>query len=780
MAAPSDIESPDPDQAADLVDFITMLRKLRMAAGNPSYRVLAKRTGELMLPPQTISHTTVTDVFQPRRRRLDTALLTAIVRALGQDPASVGRWRAAYIRVQNETKHSDSGQVVRHLPADLATFTGRVAEMKSVLAVADRLASGGAPTAVVITAFEGMAGVGKTRLAVHAAHEVVRTGRFEDVQLYVNLRGFDPDRPPADPAEVLDGFLRSLGVPGPLVPSGLEARAAMFRDRMYGRNAVLLLDNAADEEQVRELIPAAPTCLVLITSRHSLAGLDGAVVHRVGSFDTADGVNLLARIVGTDRVGAEPDVAAAIVEACSGLPLAIQIAGTRLRSRPAWTLGDLHQRLADEGRRLAELVKGGHAVAAAFAVSYGHLDGDARRVFRFLGLHPGPDIDVPAGAALIGLDDRHVERILEELVDAHLVQQHRNGRYNLHDLLRLFALERTREEDSEAVRSAATERLLAYYLGAAVNADRAISAGPPQRHIEARSVSGVAPKDFADRDSAMNWCSQERLNLLAVVGHAAATGHHDVAWQLPLAMAGYFWLSAHTDEWADALRVGLTAAIDAGDVVGQACLYSRLGIVSAEAGRTSAALEHLQQALALFQKVGDRADTASTLHNLATVHEIRGDVRSAIPCLEQALDAKKALGDRAACAVTLAGLGKAYLKLRDYETAVGYCSEAIAIYDEFGDEHRAAIASETIGQAYREQGQLAESEKYLREALGAAVRLGAKRTEAAALYNLGQLFAQRDDREASLEYLDRAHDLFAELGDALAADVDETRRRIRG
>lgn len=268
---------PDPDRAEDLAEFVGLLGELRAWAGLPSYRVLAKRVGPLMRPAREIPLSTVVDTFKTERRRLDLDLVVAVVRALGADEPTVDRWRAACIKVHGLAKSGGPAGVFGQLPTDLATFTGRREELARLISQATHPQEGlgsGAHT-VVISAIEGMAGVGKTQLAIRAAHELVRAGHFTDVQLHVNLRGFDADLPPADPSAVLEAFLRQLGVPVQQIPATRDERAAMFRDRLRERHALILLDNAADEEQVRDLIPAAPSCLVLITSRRSLAAWTG-------------------------------------------------------------------------------------------------------------------------------------------------------------------------------------------------------------------------------------------------------------------------------------------------------------------------------------------------------------------------------------------------------------------------------------------------------------------------------------------------------------------------
>lgn len=343
--------APDPADAADLAEFIRALERLRLWAGGPSLRTLAKRVGPLLRPPQTVSHTTVADVFRPDRRRLDPDLVLAVVRALGAGEADAARWRAACARVHADARSCGPAGVLRQLPADLATFTGRERELTALT----RHVGGGAP---VLGAIEGPAGIGKTQLALHAAHHLVRAGSCADVQLYVDLHGCDPEHPPADPATVLGRFLRQLEVPPHRVPTGRAERAAMFRERMHGKQAVVVLDDAATAAQVRDLLPASPTCLVLITSRHELTGLDGVEPHRLGAFTEAEALLLLTRVLGAGRVAAEPEAAERILRACGYVPGAVSAVAARLRSRPAWRLADLE-------RSLHRTPAGGHQARSA-------------------------------------------------------------------------------------------------------------------------------------------------------------------------------------------------------------------------------------------------------------------------------------------------------------------------------------------------------------------------------------------------------------------------------
>ena len=454
------IQPPDPAGARDLAEFIDALGMLRLWAGGPSYRVLAKRVGLFTRPPRKVAHTTVSGIFQPQRRRLDLDTVTAVVRALGLSETDVARWRQAHIRVCAEAKTGGAAGVLRQLPPDLAVFTGRAAELDELLAAVRRRERGDATTAAVCV-IEGMAGVGKTRLAVHLAHLLVRSGRYDDAQLYADLRGFDPDQPPVSPTVVLRAFLRTLEVPTRLIPESLAERSAMFRDRIRNRRALILLDNAADESQVRELIPAAPGCLVIITTRRTMADLGCAAALRLDVLDPSDSRALLGRIAGNERLVSEPAAAAAVTAACGHLPLAVSCAAGRLRSRPDWSTADLLAEL--RGARSRTMPVRGRSVARAFDTSLARLDDEQRRAFLLLGLCPGKDMGAEAAAIMAKTATATARELLESLVDENLVLSPTAGRFTLHPALRGYAAVKAAHELPEPERRASLRRVLHWY-----------------------------------------------------------------------------------------------------------------------------------------------------------------------------------------------------------------------------------------------------------------------------------------------------------------------------
>ena len=463
---------PDPSQAGDLAGFVELLVRRRAYAGNPSYRALAKKVGPLLQPPRVLSHTTLANTFRPGRRRMDLDLVVAIVRALGADEDEARRWHDACTRIHSEGKFGATATVavLRQLPAELATFTGRESELKALCDSIEK--SSDHCGTVVICAIEGMAGVGKTQLAIRLAHRLVRAGRFQDAQFYVNLRGFDPAKAPANPVSVLGTLLSALEVPAQLIPAGLEECAAMFRDRIHDKSAVLLLDNAADEDQVRHLIPAAPGCLVIVTSRRSMAGLDGAKAYQLAEFSHDEARKLLARIAGRERVESAPTATRQLIDVCGRLPLAVALAAAKLRSRPTWQMTDLVDHLDEIGPH--RMRAGGRALHPAFDWSYRALSDEARKVYRLLGIMPGIHACAEIVAAMGEVAPRRAREILEQLHDEHLLRQPVPGRFEIHNLLCAHAAERAAQELTIDEQAAAITRALAWYAATTDAAGRAL------------------------------------------------------------------------------------------------------------------------------------------------------------------------------------------------------------------------------------------------------------------------------------------------------------------
>jgi DNA-binding SARP family transcriptional activator/tetratricopeptide (TPR) repeat protein len=647
--------------------------------------------------------------------------------------------------------------VPRELPADVPAFTGRAAE----LAELDRLLRSPAPgpdgsgesqagpargPAAVISAVSGTAGVGKTALAVHWAHRAA--DRFPDGQLYVNLRGYDPDRP-MTAAEALAGFLRALGVPGSDIPPGLDERAARYRSLLSGRHMLIVLDNAGHAEQIRPLLPGTPGCAALITSRDALPGLvarDGATRLDLDLLPLPEATALLTQLIG-QRADANPLAAAELARQCSRLPLTLRVAAELAAARPAVPLKDLVADLADEQRRLDLLDADGDpraAVRAVFSWSYRQLGADAARMFRLAGLHPGPDITVPAAASLAGIAEANAERLLRELARAHLIAEHLPGRYAFHDLLRAYAAEQARHTDTQADRDAAVGRVLDHYLHTAA---RAVGLLNPTRKliVLAPPGPGTAPEQPGDYAQALAWFEEEHQVLLAALALAAGSGFDAHAWQLPWAMTSFLRVRGYWQEWAAVQRTALAAATRLGDAAAQALCGRLLGMACTELGDIDRARGHYASSVTLYQRLGDRVGEARIHQSLGGLAERQRRYADAIGHSEQALRLHQAIGDQVSEAEALNNIGWYHALDGDYQQARTFCRRALTLIADAGHRWIEGAAWDSLGYAEHHLGHLAEAAACYQRSLSLYREAGDRFLEADTLTHLG------DTRDAAGE-----------------------------
>ncbi len=665
--------------------------------------------------------------------------------------------------------------VPRELPADVTAFTGRAAELagldRLLTAEADAGARGApaSAAAVVICAVAGSGGVGKTALAVHWAHQV--RDAFPDGQLYVNLRGYDPGEPVAA-ADALAGFLRALGVAAHDLPVGADERAARYRSMLDGRRMLVVLDNAATVEQVSPLLPGAPSCVAVVTSRDSLAGLVARYGARRLDLDllpAADAVSLLRVLIG-ERVEADPAAAGTLAEQCARLPLALRVAAEFAAARPALPLARLVDELAGEQRRLDLLEAGGDprtAVRTVFSWSYRHLSADAARGFRLAGLHPGPDLDAYAAAALTGTTPQQARDILDLLARAHLIHSVRPGRYGMHDLLRAYARQLTATEDAarQDDGQAALTRLFDYYLAAAATAmDTAV---PAERHRRPPISPPATPLPPLDGPAAARaWLDAERATLVAAA-YTAVRGWPGHAARL----SGILWRYIDTGgHYTDAVTVhtrALRAARQAGDRAAEAYALNALAIVERR-GRTRQAVGYLQQALALFSEVGDRFGAACVLTHLGSCEWRLGRYPQAAAHRRQALALFRETGDRPGEARALKGLGLVEGRLGRYRQAAGHFQESLVLYRELGDRSNEAHALRNLGLVGGRQGRYPQATGHLQRALTLFREIGDRSGAASALADLGTVACQQGHYPEAAGHFQRALALFREIGERAA------------
>jgi tetratricopeptide (TPR) repeat protein/transcriptional regulator with XRE-family HTH domain len=630
--------------------------------------------------------------------------------------------------------------VPRQLPARVPGFAGRAA----ALALLDGLLDSDAPyPAVVISTVSGTAGVGKTALAVHWAHRVA--DRFPDGQLFVNLRGFEPAGPPMAPAEAVRGFLDALGVPPERVPPDLNAQVGLYRSVLAGRRVLIVLDNAAAVEQVRPLLPGSAGCLVLVTSRYRLTALtvvDGARPLPLDLLTVDEAGDLLAGRLGAGRLTAEPGAARVLIDACARLPLALSIVAARAASNPRFTLASLGAELT--GSNGLDVLDGGDAATDLRSVlswSYERLTPAAARMFRLMGLHPGPDVSAAAASSLAGTDARPM---LADLTRANLLIEHTPGRYTFHDLLRTYATELADAYDAEE-RAAARGRILDHYLHTAHAAARHIAAHRNEVTPEPPRC-GVAPEPISNHQRAMAWFGAERAVLLAAIRQAATTGAPTHTWQL--AWSVFFFLHMR-GRWDDALgtqQVAFAAARDTGDPAAQAMVCRDLAHAYTRLDRYDEAGAHLRQALRLHAGLGDRDGVAWTHHRIAWTADQRGRHAEAIHHSDQALRLFHETGNLWGRAHVLNCTGWYHAQLGDQQRALDHCRQAFDLYRVLDNDIGQANALDSIGYAHHHLGEHERAAAYYNRALEFFRRLGEPYYTAQALAHLGDaLDAMGDD-----------------------------------
>jgi tetratricopeptide (TPR) repeat protein/transcriptional regulator with XRE-family HTH domain len=668
--------------------------------------------------------------------------------------------------------------VPRQLPPTVADFTGRAAELRTLTGIlADAAAE--APGTVVITAIGGTAGVGKTALALHWAHQVA--ARFGDGQLHVNLRGFDPSGRPDTAAAAIRGFLDALGIPPERVPASPEAQAGLYRSLLAGKRMLILVDNARDEQQVRPLLPASPGTLVLVTSRSELGGLassDGARLLTLDVLTHPEAVQMLTARLSADRAAAEPAAVDRIARLCACLPLALAVAAARAAARPGFPLAALATELADSADRLDALDAGdpGSSVRAVFSWSTRQLSSESARMFRLLGLHPGPDISVPAAASLAGTTQPQARRLLRELARSHLIAEHAAGRYAFHELLNAYAAEQARTSESQDEREAATGRVLDHYLHSAAFA--ALQLNPSQEPFALVAPRpGTAPERPADYRQALAWFEAEHYVLLAAVTLAAGSGSDTRAWLLPRVMASFLQIRGHWQDWAATQRTALAAATDLGETGAQAVCSRLLATAYAELGDHDLARAHFASGLRLYQRLGDNLGEASVQQGLGMLAEREGRYADALGHSEQALRLYQAVGDTASEAEALNSVGWCHGLLGDYQQAREFCRQALALCAETDDRWLEGHAWDSLGYAEHHLGNLAEAAACYQRALSRHREAGDRFFEAQTLAHLGGTRHAAGEQDQAWHAWRQA---LAILDDLQHPDADQVRARLAG
>ncbi|WP_079173318.1 ATP-binding protein [Streptomyces monashensis] len=737
--------------------FGELLRDCRLLAGW-TQEELADRSG---VSAHSIS------VLEAGRRQPRLSSVSRLAEALALDPRRREQLLAAARSIPAPARSAapETGRprpgAPCQLPYDTRLFTGRARELDQLLALSRSAPAGSASGMVVISAIDGMGGVGKSALAIRAGHRV--RAHFPDGQLFVDLHGHTAGIAPVPSADALDWLLRSLGVPPQQIPDELSTRAALYRERLADTRTLIVLDNAASSAQVRPLLPGTSGCLVLITSRKRLTGLDDAHSLAVDVLPDTDAVALLREGAGPGRVPAGHPAADELVRLCGHLPLAIRIAAARLRHDRGLGLQDLVDRLRDERRRLAHLTDEDRSLRAVFATSFTSVAPDEQDLLRLLGLFPGYDVDICAVAALAGIDPHTAERLLESLLHHNLLVQRTPGRYLFHDLVGLYARSMAADQTRGTDRNAPLHRLAEYYQDAAARANEHLARRTrPGRHREP-AAPAVLPA-LTDRTKALTWMRTEHRNMLALVGHPALSALPAFTVSLSADLAAFLLMEGRWSQAAALHQSAVTAAATAGDRRGEADALCDLGRARHATGDYRAAAELYERALTIHQELGDRHGEANDLHELGRIRLLTGEIQEASWLHEQALAAFRALGDQLGEARALCDLGRARHSSGDSPAAVELTSQVLTLYRTMGDRRGEAAALHDLAYILDEMGDRNSAGEFYQEALTIYEDLNSVQGVANTLRGLGRIRHAVGDHRAAAELHQRSLDACREAG----------------
>ncbi|WP_345629401.1 AfsR/SARP family transcriptional regulator [Rugosimonospora acidiphila] len=749
------------DQARDLIGELSALR-----AEHPHRERLA---GQLMLALYRAGRPAdALLAYQQLRDRL--------AEDLGVDPGpEVSELHTAILRRDPALAHPRATAALpRQLPAATRLFTGRVDEL---VALTRALVDGDDRSApMVVTA---IGGAGKTWLALRWAHQ--HLDRFPDGQLFVNLRGFDPSGQPTAPATAVRGFLDALGVPPAAVPVELDAQVGLYRSLLATRRMLVVLDNARDASQVVPLLPGSATCTVIVTSRDRLTGLitgHGAVPLGLDVLNEADSRELLGRRLGEERMTGEPDAVTALIGGCAGLPLALGVAASRAALAPHLPLASIAAELRDASTRLGALDEGDPqaSLRAVLSWSYAALTPTQAHVFGLLGSAAGPDIGLPAAAALTGLPATEVAATLRALERQSLVQQSAPDRWRMHDLIRLYAAERA-GSDQPGQQDAALRRLVDFYLHSAYAADRLLDPSrPPPPLPLADPAPGAVPHRLPDRAAALDWLDREHPCVRAAQRLALQQGRQAARWQLAWSLNTFYGWRGHLHDLVDVWRCGLAAGQRLGDPEVQALAHRYLGRACVLVGRLTEAAEHLDRSLALARRSDDLPGQARAHWTLAWAWERRGDDERALEHATRALHLYRACGDPVGEGGALNVVGWYAARLGRYGPARVHLESALTLSRRDGNRGGEADTLDSLGLVAHHTGQHAQAERYYQQALAVYRDLGNAYEEADTLERLGDTRSDAGEADRARHAWRQALRLYQ--GQCRTADAERVQRRI--
>ncbi|MDQ0941143.1 tetratricopeptide repeat protein [Streptomyces sp. V1I1] len=683
--------------------------------------------------------------------------LTELVHAL--DTAEIiGRLEALGLRIDGLSLPTRAAATFS-LPRDIPSFTGRHAELERVLEAMN--VTGPAMQGVDIHAIDGMAGVGKSAMAVRAAH--LLAPRFQDGQLFLHLHGHTPGQRPVDPRDALASLLLVIGVPAAQIPSDLQTRSALWRDRLRTKRILLLLDDAVSSEQVRHLLPGSQGSLVLVTSRRRLTALEGVVPISLETMPPAEAKVLFSRLAARPGlIPSDPQVAE-VVRLCGYLPLAIRLTAGKLAHHPHWSVQDLVEDLAATRHRIATMRAEEDSVASAFDLSYRDLTSGQQRLFRLLGLHPGSVIDAYIAASLADIPLANAQEFLDGIFMHHLIDEPARGDYRMHDLVREKAQSLV-SLDPVAETEAAVTRMLNYYQHTVRRAAQLIKGRTPESDVPASSTPPAWAPDFAGPAQAVDWLKHQRSNIHATVDYAAVHARPAHAVGISAAMNNFLRSQGHWDQAMALHESALTAATAAGDQAGEAQAWGRLGSMQRLRGEFSAAMASQERAQELHRQVDDRLGEATAVHELGVAQRLCCEYEADRASQERARELYRALGNTLGEANTLHELGTLHWLLGFLRTAHNIHAESLEIYQDLGNEYGEAFAYNQLALTNYHLGDYPTATAQIAHALDLHHALGDRHGQAYSFKELGVVEYLTGDFGSSLATLTRSVDLHRELG----------------
>ncbi|MCW2883728.1 MAG: hypothetical protein QOE54_3681 [Streptosporangiaceae bacterium] len=650
----------------------------------------------------------------------------------------------------------------QQLPLDIPGFTGRAATLTRLDALIEGNEQASSPLIIAIT---GMPGIGKTALAVHWAHMI--SERFIDGHVFVDLRGYS-DRAALSAREALGQVLRALHIPARRIPVDEDELAALYRSQLARKSVLIVLDDAANYQQVHPLLPGSASCVVVVTGRNDLAGLvahDGARPVALELLPATEALELVRAVAGHERTEAEPEASAELVRMCARLPLALRVAAANLAIRPQQSVADTVNTLAD-GDRLSKLTLGqdlDEAVGAAFDLSYRGLDPEVRRAFRLLGLIEGTNFTPKAIGALLAITPEAARRVLARLEAANLVQAIAYNRYQLHELLREYARGRTHAEDEQLVRESAVQRLATWYLTAAQHAGRFLDRY--RRTIGQEFTVPPVDTDPAERTRHLEWFTLEHLNLIEVIGQTSRLGWDQLTWELADAVYDFFELRRYCHENIAVSRLGLEAAQRRMDLPAAFFMRHHIAVIHRELGEFQEAFTEAQEAYRISRLVQDRYGTAAALDNIAKVHLNRSDYKEALAVAEEALAIHREISDRYGEATALDIMARGHQGLSHYRDSFEHAEKALIIRRDIGDRRGEAETIDSIARTYHALGEPKKSLGYAEQALAIRKAIGDRHGEGETLAFLGYLHIWVGGHRRAHDYVEQALQIRRSIAD---------------